>query len=166
MARASGVYDGPLMEAIHSFKYGKKTGLAIPLGKLLRETFFRFWDSQSIDMVIPVPLHIERLRTRGFNQALLLFSWWAEAANIPCNLRAIKRLHKTVPQTHLSKKERKKNIRGAFELRFPETIKGKRILLVDDVYTTGATVNECARVLIKGGATAVDILTLARAQWA
>ncbi len=162
-ARASGVYDGALMEGIHVFKYGKKTRLARPLGTLLKETFFRFWDKQSIDLMVPVPLHIHRLRERGFNQALLLFAKWAESENISCDPLVLKRPQKTAPQTNLGRKERKKNIRGAFELLSPETIKGKRILLVDDVYTTGSTVNECARVLMKGGAAVVDVLTLARA---
>jgi ComF family protein len=163
MARASGVYDGALLEAIHLFKYGKKTRLARPLGMLLQETFFRFWDKQMIDLIVPVPLHIKRLRKRGFNQALLLFAKWATTENILYDPRVIKRPKKTVPQTNLSRKERRKNIRGAFEVRSPETIQEKRILLVDDVYTTGSTVNECARILMRGGAAVVDVLTLARA---
>jgi ComF family protein len=163
MARASGVYDGTLMEGIHLLKYGKKTRLARPLGALLRETFFRFWDKQSIDLLIPVPLHIQRLRERGFNQTLLLFARWAEAENISYDPLVLKRPQKTAPQTNLGKKDRKKNVRGAFELRSAELIKRKKIVLVDDVYTTGSTVNECARVLMKGGAAVVDVLTLARA---
>jgi ComF family protein len=163
MARASGVYDGTLMEAIHLFKYGKKTRLARPLGMLLQETFSRFWDNQWIDLIVPVPLHIERLRKRGFNQALLLFSKWATTEDIPYDPRVLKRPKKTVPQTNLSRKERKKNVRGAFEICSPVAIKGKRIVLVDDVYTTGFTVNECARTLMNAGAAVVDVLTLARA---
>jgi ComF family protein len=163
MARASGVYDRTLLEAIHLFKYRKKTRLARPLGMLLQETFFRFWDRQMIDLIVPVPLHIKRLRKRGFNQALLLFAKWATTENIPYNLHVLKRPKRTIPQTNLSRKERKKNIRGAFEIPSPATIKGKRIVLVDDVYTTGFTVNECARILMKGGAAVVDVLTLARA---
>ena len=116
-----------------------------------------------IDLIVPVPLHIKRLRKRGFNQALLLFTKWATTENIPYDPHVLKRPQKTVPQTNLSRKERKKNIRGAFEIRSPVAIKGKRILLVDDVYTTGSTVNECARILVQGGAAMVDVLTLARA---
>jgi ComF family protein len=162
MARASGVYDGTLLEAIHLFKYGKKRCLARPLGMLLQDTFFRFWDTQWIDLIVPVPLHIERLRKRGFNQPLLLFSRWATTEKIPYNPHVLKRPKRTVPQTNLSKKERKKNIRGAFQVMSPAAIKGKRIVLVDDVYTTGFTANECARILMKGGAAVVDVLTLAR----
>ncbi|MBE9551184.1 MAG: ComF family protein [Proteobacteria bacterium] len=162
-ARAQAVYDGALVKAIHIFKYGKKTRLAEPLGLLVCETFFRFWDRESIDLIIPVPLHIQRLRQRGFNQAALLCSRWADRNGITYDARVLKRQKKTLPQTTLTKKERRKNIRGAFALRFPQRVKGKRILLVDDVYTTGSTVNECARVLKRGKASAVDVLTLVRA---
>ena len=163
IARAFGIYDGTLLKGIHLLKYGKKTRLAGPLGMLLQETFSRFWDKQMIDLIVPVPLHIKRLRNRGFNQALLLFSKWAAIDGIPYDPRVIKRPKRTIPQTNLSRKERKKNVRGAFEIRSPVAIKGKRIILVDDVYTTGSTVNECARILMKGGAAVVDVLTLARA---
>jgi ComF family protein len=151
------------MEAIHMFKYGKKTSLCRPLGLLARETFFRFWDVSAIDLLVPVSLHVKRLRERGFNQAHLLIRRWAKEEEIPFDGRALSRDRWTEPQTSLSRTERQKNIRGAFSVRHSEQIKGRKILLVDDVYTTGATVNECARVLMKAGAQRVDVLTLARA---
>ena len=162
-ARAFGVYDGSLMEAIHLFKYAKKTSLSRPLSLLAKEAFFQFWDTSTIDLLVPVPLHPKRLRGRGFNQAYLLIRRWAKEEQIPFDGLTLLRSRWTEPQTTLSRTERQKNITGAFSIEYPEKIKDRKILLVDDVYTTGATVNECARVLIKAGAEFVDVLTLARA---
>ncbi len=162
-ARAFGVYDCSLMEAIHLLKYRKKSSLSRPLSTLVRETFFQFWDVSGIDLLVSVPLHVKRLRERGFNQAHLLIRRWAKQDGIPFDGLTLFRSRWTEPQTTLSRTERRRNIRGAFSLRHPAKIKGRKILLVDDVYTTGATVNECARVLIKAGAEFVDVLTLARA---
>lgn len=162
-ARAFGFYDGALMEAVHRLKYGRHTSLSRPLGAFLRETFFRFWDLNTVDLLVPVPLHLKRLRQRGFNQAYLLIRRWAKHDGIPFDGLTLLRNRWTEPQTALSRKERKKNIKGAFLIKYRERIKGKKIVLVDDVYTTGSTVNECARVLMKAGAELVDVLTLARA---
>nr|MBW1795956.1 ComF family protein [Deltaproteobacteria bacterium] len=162
-ARAFGIYDGSLMEAIHLLKYRKKTSISRPLSALARETFFRFWDINTIDLLVSVPLHVKRLRERGFNQAHLLIRRWAKQEGISLDGLTLSRSRWTEPQTSLSRAERRKNIKGAFSVRHPERIKGRKVLLVDDVYTTGATVNECARVLMKAGAEFVDVLTLARA---
>lgn len=162
-ARAFGVYDGILMEAIHLLKYGKKTSLARPLSHLARETFLRFWNAREVDLLVSVPLHVKRLRERGFNQAHLLVMRWAEQAGLPLDGLTLCRSRWTEPQTILRRTERRKNVKGAFSLKRAESIGGKRILLVDDVFTTGATVNECSRVLMRAGAEAVDVLTLARA---
>ena len=163
LARAFGVYDGDLMEAVHLFKYGRKTALVKPLSALVRRTFFHWWDRDEVDLIVPVPLHVKRLRERGFNQAYLLIRKWAKEAGIPFDGLTLQRHRYTEPQTALSRAKRKRNMRGAFSLRDGGRVVGKRILLVDDVYTTGATVNECARVLTKAGAKSVDVLTLARA---
>jgi len=151
------------MEAIHRFKYTKQTSLSRPLSALAKETFCQFWGPQAVDLLIPVPLHIKRLRERGFNQAYLLIGRWAKLEKIPCDPFALLRTRWTEPQTSLSRKERKKNMKHAFALRHSEKIGGQKILLVDDVYTTGSTANECARVLMEAGAEFVDVLTLARA---
>jgi ComF family protein len=162
-ARAFGIYDGSLMEAIHRFKYAKRTSLSRPLSALCREAFSRFWGPGAIDLLVPVPLHVKRLRERGFNQAYLLIKRWAKSDGLRCDLFSLVRTRWTEPQTSLSRKERQRNIRGAFAVRNQDRMSGRRILLVDDVYTTGSTVNECARVLMKAGAEFVDVLTLARA---
>jgi ComF family protein len=151
------------MEAIHRLKYGRHTSLSQPLSALVRKTFFESWDGTTVDLLIPVPLHLKRLRQRGFNQAHLLIRGWAKQDGMAFDGLTLSRSRWTEPQTALSRKERKKNIRGAFVVKHPERIRGKKIVLVDDVYTTGSTVNECARVLIKAGAAFVDVLTLARA---
>lgn len=151
------------MEAIHLLKYGKKISMSRPLSGLARETFFRFWDGDNIELLVPVPLHVKRLRERGFNQAHVLIRRWAKQERIPLDGLTLFRSRWTAPQTALSRTERLKNIKGAFSVRHPQRIKGRKIVLVDDVYTTGSTVNECARVLMKAGAEFVDVLTLARA---
>ena len=131
----------------------------------------RLWDIEGIDLVVPVPLHARRLKTRGFNQAFLLVKDWpcfagASGINITDSLidrHLFVRDRWTEPQTGLNRKERMGNIKGAFSVTDASKISGKRILLVDDVYTTGATADECSRVLVNNGAEQVDVLTLARA---
>jgi ComF family protein len=116
------------------------------------------------DLVLPVPLHIKRLRRRGFNQAsLLAVSFFPEEKKKIKNT-ILFRKRETVPQTGLNGSLRRKNIKNAFFVEAPEQVKGKNIVLIDDVFTTGTTVNECAKVLVKAGAKQVDVLTLARAE--
>ncbi len=170
VARATGVYDQALMELIHCLKYKGKIQLAHPLGILLFSAFIRYWDKKSIDLIVPVPLHAKRFRARGFNQAFLLIRQWgriAEALNVELSdihvdKHVLARCRWTESQAGLGRKKRLTNIKNAFSLIDASKIKGKRILLVDDVYTTGATADECAKVLLQGGAEYVDILTLAR----
>jgi ComF family protein len=162
-ARAFGVYDGSLLEAIHRFKYGRKLSLARPLAALVRRTFFQFWDKESIDLIVPVPLHVTRLRERGFNQAFLLITRWATHEGLCFDGLTLWRRRQTDPQTGLTRKGRLRNMQGAFAVRKPKAVRDKRILLIDDVVTTGATVNACAEALMEVGAASVDVLTLARA---
>jgi len=115
------------------------------------------------DLVIPVPLHRERLRWRGFNQAAMLANAVARRIDRPLDLRTLVRVRPTPPQTRQNRVERVKNLRRAFAVRRPARLSSRRILLIDDVMTTGATADECARTLIAAGARRVDVLTLARA---
>jgi ComF family protein len=103
------------------------------------------------------------LRERGFNQALLLVRELNRSTRIPYSKKLLRKKILTPPQVHLSRAEREKAVRGSFDLQREEEVEGKLILLVDDVYTTGSTVNECARVLRKAGAKQIDVLTLAHA---
>lgn len=171
IARAPGIYDHALLKVIHLLKYRGKIQLARPLGMLLFFSFIALWDEKNIDVVIPVPLHIKRLKQRGFNQALLLVKDWGffaktfdiELSHLQLKRRFLVRNKWTEPQTGLDRKRRKANIKNAFRIRDAEKLDGKRVLLVDDVYTTGATANECSKVLLAAGARQVDVLTLARA---
>jgi ComF family protein len=170
IARASGVYDNALMAVIHTFKYGEKVQLSHPLSVILLATFLKYWKHRSIDLIVPVPLNKKRFRKRGFNQAYLLIKDWATIIRrvdfpmqpMKINRHVLERIRATLPQTGLGRKDRMSNVKKAFALSMPEAVKDRRILIIDDVYTTGATVGECARVLLKGGAGEVDILTLAR----
>jgi len=112
------------------------------------------------DMVLPVPLYKKRLRERGFNQSALLGKYVAKRLGRPLNLYSLIRNRDTRPQVGLSAKERKKNIRNAFEIREQGVIKGRRVLLIDDVFTTGATARECSKVLRKAGAQEIFVITL------
>jgi ComF family protein len=171
IARAPLVYDKFMSEVIHSFKYRGKIQLAEPLSELLLTAFMFFWDIDAIDIILPVPLHPSRLRQRGFNQAYLLIGNWPRLAvrhagdlsRIQIERELLIRTTPTVPQSALGRDQRAENIKGAFDLAHKETVQEKNILLIDDVYTTGATVNECGRLLLKCGARKVDVLTLARA---
>jgi len=171
IARAPLVYDRIITEVIHCFKYRGKIQLARPLGEVLLTAFMFFWDRDSIDIILPVPLHSSRFRRRGFNQADLLIRNWPDmAARRICDISPIRierdvlvRKLPTAPQTALGRAQRAVNIKNAFDLNREGAIVDKRVLLIDDVYTTGATVNECGRLLLSRGAHQVDVLTLARA---
>ena len=115
-----------------------------------------------VDVIVPVPLHSTRLREREYNQSLLLAHRMSTYLKIPLNYTVLRRIRETPPQTSLTKHERLKNLRRSFVVKTPQSLKGKSILLVDDVYTTGTTVNECAKVLDKAGAENVYVVTLAR----
>ena len=161
-ARAVCLYEGPMVEAISRFKYGGVTRLAIPLGSFLAEYRDPEFPFSHFDLVLPVPLHPKRLRQRGFNQSLLLARYFSRKHAIPLNFTSLQRSRPTQPQTQLSGSERQTNVRGAFEVKRPEVVAEKRALIIDDVFTTGATVRECAKVLLSAGAKQVDVLTLAR----
>jgi ComF family protein len=115
------------------------------------------------DLIIPIPLHRERLRWRGFNQALPLARAIGRASQCPVDPFVLARHRSTPPQVGLGADDRRRNVRGAFAVRHRERIRGRTVLLVDDVMTTGATAHECARVLRAAGARAVDAVVLARA---
>jgi len=171
MARSAGVYDNVLMAAIHCLKYKEKIQLARPLGMLLMMAFCRYWNKGNIHLIVPVPLHKRKLRSRGFNPSFFLVKEWAQIAKsldralpaIPVAADILVRKRWTESQTGLGRKERLQNIKNAFDVSDLSRVKMKNILLVDDVYTTGATANECAKVLMRAGAARVDVLTLARA---
>jgi ComF family protein len=153
------VYGGPMAEAVRRLKYGGRTDLAPPLGMLLAERALEL--SGEVDAVVPVPLHPSRLRHRGFNQAALLARPVARALGVPLVTSELRRVRDTPPQAGLDAPSRLRNVRGAFvALRAP----GSRVLLVDDVRTTGSTLAECAEALAIAGAEQVLTLVLATAE--
>jgi ComF family protein len=137
----------------------------VSVGKLLAQLaaiHFPFAGEQ-YEVIIPVPLHLDRLRWRGFNQAQLLSQVMGRTHQIRIDPFLLERSRPTVPQTQLKESERRENVKGAFTVAVPERIQERQVLLVDDVYTSGATVAECTKALMRAGAQAVDVFTLARA---
>jgi ComF family protein len=169
-ARAFGIYAGSLKVLIQAFKYAAKRQLARPLGMLLLLAYNRHGLRDSNDLIVPVPLHRRRLRQRGFNQSALPLTYWPKLSRSQdrsfsesISVTVFERHRFTRPQASFGRQDRSVNIKDAFRVVESDRIAGQRILLVDDVYTTGATVNECARVLMHGGAAEVNVLTIARA---
>lgn len=152
-------YQSPLRDAICLFKYRGTVSLATPLARLMID---RLPALDAIDLIMPVPLYAGRLRDREFNQSLLLADRIGRHLCVPVSCADLIRTVPSPAQTTLSRKARLKNLRGAFAVTRPESIAGKRILLIDDVFTTGATVNECAKTLRKAGSGDVFALTLGR----
>lgn len=152
--------DAPLARAIRRLKYDRDVSFAKPLASLLIE---RFGEDFAYDAIVPVPLHLSRLRWRGFNQAVVLGRPLSAQRVCPMHTLALERVRPTPPQVGLGGEERRRNMANAFRVRPEWGLSGKRVLLVDDIYTTGATVDECAKVLRRAGARAVDVAVLARA---
>jgi ComF family protein len=161
-ARAVAFYDGLVLQAIHRLKYQRQLIYAKFLGQILAAGCGAELVGAA-DLLVPVPLHPRRLRRRGFNQAVLLARTFPE---LPLGLDILVRRRPTLPQLKLSHQERQTNVKGAFAVPDPATIKDKSILLLDDVYTTGATVKECARALRRAGVARVEVLTVARVGYA
>lgn len=161
-AYAPYIYAGALMAAIHRFKYGQRRYLENFLGPLLAESVDTWFGQLENLLIIPVPLHPRRLRERGFNQSLLLARHVAERLNAELDFLSLKRIRYTSPQSTLKKKARRKNVKGAFMVTDPGIIDERVVFLVDDVATTGSTLNECAWVLKKAGCEDVYGLVLAR----
>jgi ComF family protein len=157
------LYESSARELIHHFKYNHKTHLRLPLALLALEGLTEFITSRKPDIIIPVPLHHSRLRSRGFNQAVLLGNLFSSRLTIPMLKDGLTRTRETEAQIELSAEDRRNNVKGAFAANKPAMISGKRILLLDDVMTTGSTVNECAKVLKQNGAASVVVATIARA---
>ncbi len=170
-AVAYGVYEGTLRALIHLLKYERIAPVAVPIGELLANSIAKLENLPDTLTVIAVPLHTAKERERGFNQTILL----AEAAvralrrgrpemHLELDLRALGRQRRTDSQSGLSSRQRRLNLRGAFFVAEPERITGRTILLLDDIYTTGATARECTQTLLRAGARSVYVATLARSQ--
>jgi ComF family protein len=160
--RSWAYFDGPIRHALHQLKYNRDIGLGDTLA-LSFESFIRNlgWTA---DMLIPVPLGSERMKERGYNQVGLIARPLARAFNWQYKPHGLKRKRETKSQVGLTILERQENVRGAFRAE-PAIVSGARVLLMDDVATTGATLSECARALLNAGAKAVSAVTIAHALW-
>ena len=157
--RSVAVFDGVLRQAIHRFKYEHLASLAEPLGDMLAD----YWRAEQLtaDWLIPVPLHPSRERDRGYNQSELLARQLARRVNVPVRRNGLRRTRATAVQMTLNAAQRRENVAGAFECVEPG-VRGIRVVIVDDVGTTGATLDACAQAVLKAGAASVMGLTLAR----
>lgn len=158
--RSAFYFEGPIRKAIHGFKYDGVTALAQPLGRLIAD-YWLTHPTQS-DMIVPVPLHTQRLRKRGFNQAALLASELSERTNLALDDATLVRHRATASQVGLGAEQRRTNVRDAFRCS-TGALANRRVLLIDDVCTTGSTLEACALALQEGGVESVQALTLARA---
>lgn len=170
-ARAAGLFDQTLKTIIHQYKYHGRTELARPMGQMLLAALHLFYDVKAFDLILPVPLHWFRKYRRGFNQAAVLvrqLAWLADdqCINLKPNMvseKVLIRRRYTVSQTGLGKQQRIENLKNAFVVRNKSAVIGRHILIIDDVLTTGATTDACARTLKTAGALSVKVLTVARA---
>jgi ComF family protein len=150
----------PIGRALRALKYGRRRALAASLSAILAERFP--FAPDDFDCIAPVPLHVSRLRERGFNQALLLAREPARRYGRRLDAMLLERVRQTSPQVGLGLADRRKNLRGAFRVRDGRDVAGLRVLVADDVSTSGATADACATALIEAGARSVDVVTLAR----
>lgn len=158
-ARAATEYGGAIASAIQRFKYSKILDISPHFTGYLSTVYGQI---NPVDLIVPIPLHPRRLRARGFNQSALLAGSLARGARIHWDPTLMLRIRDTPTQTGLSRNQRRDNIKGAFSVRRPKKVAGKSILIVDDVITTGATVQEAALTLRRAGARRVEIIALAR----
>lgn len=157
--RSVALFDGVLRQAIHRFKYERLAAMADPFGDMLAD----YWRAEQLaaDWLIPVPLHPSRERDRGYNQSELLARQLARRVNVPVSSHGLRRIRATAVQMTLNAAQRRENVAGAFECG-EQRVRGKRVVIVDDVGTTGATLEACAQAVLQAGAASVMGLTLAR----
>ncbi len=161
-ARSAARYDGVVGEALRRLKYGNGLWLAPDMAEILDRCLRAEYPALAFDLVVPVPLHPVRRRSRGYNQSAALAKALGRRIGRPAPSGVLRRIHPTATQTNLTAKQRLSNVQNAFQSGRTGRLDGRRVLLVDDVMTTGATVNACAKALKKGGAQSVHVLTVAR----
>jgi ComF family protein len=160
IARSVVRYERQVQQLVHKLKYGSDLSVIPGLSELIKN--YDMAEFADIDCIVVVPLHLRRLRRRGLNQAVVLARLFFADRLALLNQDWLVRTRNTLPQTELGKAARKKNLRGVFQARAISDFQGARVCLVDDVFTTGTTVTECSRVIMKSGAAQVKVITLAR----
>lgn len=159
-ARYGYYYETSLRQGILRFKYAGHLHLADLLGGLLIEEFRRHYEGQPMDLIVPVPIHSRRIVHRGFNQSVVLSERLAAATGLPVERKLLVKTKDTPPQATLGRTERLKNLAGSFSVRHAERLRDKSILLVDDVATTGSTITEASKTIMKAGAGKISVLVL------
>lgn len=161
--RAIGPFQSPIADAIHLLKYSDRRSVVKKLSLYMEQSLSQAGHYQAADLILAVPLHPARKRERGYNQAQLLAQALGRLLDKPCPENIIARARHTQTQTKLNKQQRLENVKDIFTVKKPETVKGKTVILIDDVLTTGATIGSCARTLLNAGASQVLALTAAAA---
>lgn len=156
-------YDPVIHNCIHDLKYRFHSKLANDLGEMIQKEFESFCRDKELDAIVPVPLHKQRLRYREFNQSALLARKLSQSIGVPIREDIVWRVKKTKPQSQLNAEQRKINPAGAFKLASPASVQKQRLAVIDDIYTTGSTINEVCATLRRGGADYILVITLARA---
>ena len=162
-ARSIAIYDGRIRDLIIGLKYESKLSFSNTILDILTDNFP--CDLDDFDSLVPVPLHINRLRHREYNQSVVIAKGLAKHFSVNCDVFGLKRIRDTRAQIDFKNEdERRRNVKGAFSVTDQDRFKGKSVLLIDDVFTSGSTTDECSKILLKSGAYRVQVLTLARAK--
>jgi competence protein ComFC len=161
-ARAAVQYAGLVKEVIHRFKYGRNEWFEPFLSQLLIDAAIPELKYEPVDLIVPIPLHPRKRRGRGFNQAERLSTRLSQSTGVPFDAKLMQRIRDTNSQAGLDRDDRIENVKGAFKYIGAERLKGQRVLLIDDVLTTGLTASSCARELLRNGAREVRVWTVAR----
>jgi competence protein ComFC len=160
-ARYGYFHEGAVRECVVGLKYNGSLKMGEAVSDLLIKAFNRYFRPHEFDLIIPVPVHRKRLSKRGFNQTVVVSQDLSDFTGIPLQRRALKKTRDTPPQVGLSRSQRMSNLAGSFGVKRPSLISRARILLIDDVSTTGSTIREASRALMDSGARSVDVLVLA-----
>lgn len=155
-------YEGQIRKLIIDYKFNEKSYIYLTFINFLLKNKKIFENIKNYDTIIPVPISKKRLKTRGYNQSLLLATEIAEQTNLELVNNCLIKTKNIIEQSKLNKEDRRKNIQGVYELKNKKIIEDKKILLIDDIYTTGSTVNECSKILRQGNPNKIGIFVLAR----
>ncbi len=161
-ARAAVQFTPLVQEVVHRYKYNRELWFELFLAGLLNNAALKTVNSERFDLIVPIPLHSLKLRQREFNQAGQLARALSAASGIPVNAKLVARTRDTESQTALSASKRAENMKNAFAWRPKRKLNGERVILIDDILTTGATASSCAKVLRQNGASEIAVWTVAR----